>query len=375
MKKRNQYLVYFTIVFLFACFVPSVYAMNTISVKVSPSSNAVERGEEFSYSVQAFSEISQDIAAFRIVVTYDDSAVVCKGMEPSSETSKEQFKYSIDQDKITVIFIEKENGPVITPNCGLSLFSIKFAALKEVNFGTVAITAEIDGIADNDVNQISCSSITVDPMIIVPTKEADCTLKSLEVSEGNLSPNFSPTITKYTVDVPYSVDRIEVYAEASDETATVKVSRKTLEKAGVPTEIKVTVTAKDKESKLVYTITVNRARKGDNESSSENNKSSTKATRSGTSGTTSQKSASSSASNKASSTNNGLSESDAQNLAAQNVSKNANSASAEKAIIVNQNKFYPFLVGILTMACPAVIYIIYQNRKKKKKNSEESNMK
>ena len=52
-------------------------------------------------------------------------------------------------------------------------------------------------------------------------KSSDATLKSLTVSEGELSPEFSAATTSYTVSVESSIDQITIGATANDEKASV----------------------------------------------------------------------------------------------------------------------------------------------------------
>jgi hypothetical protein len=73
----------------------------------------------------------------------------------------------------------------------------------------VKVTAE-DGVS------VKTYSITVKRE---KTASSDATLKSLTVSGGTLSPDFAPTVTEYTVTVPYSVNRVTINGETTHEFA------------------------------------------------------------------------------------------------------------------------------------------------------------
>ena len=88
----------------------------------------------------------------------------------------------------------------------------------------------------------------------------DATLKSLTVSNGELSPVFAADVTEYTVDVAYSVNNITITGTANHANATVaNVTGKALEVGENP--ISITVTAEDGATKKDYTVTVVRAEK------------------------------------------------------------------------------------------------------------------
>ena len=86
----------------------------------------------------------------------------------------------------------------------------------------------------------------------------DYSLQALQPDTGALQPEFRPDILQYTLEVPYSIDRISFFAKAIREDASVKVSRKTLEKAGETTSIKITVRSPDGVVQKTYEVMVYR---------------------------------------------------------------------------------------------------------------------
>ncbi|MCH1942800.1 cadherin-like beta sandwich domain-containing protein [Holdemania massiliensis] len=88
-------------------------------------------------------------------------------------------------------------------------------------------------------------------------KSTDATLKSLSISEGTLSPEFSKDTMSYTATVDNRVSQLTVSAESTDTKATVTGSRVHNLTVGTNT-IEVGVTAEDGTTKKTYTIVVTR---------------------------------------------------------------------------------------------------------------------
>lgn len=81
-------------------------------------------------------------------------------------------------------------------------------------------------------------------------------LESLKISDGALSPAFSPTIQNYAAKVSYHIGSVDVSAVAQDGYADVEIRNPELKLGGV-TDITITVTAQDGRTR-VYTISVTR---------------------------------------------------------------------------------------------------------------------
>lgn len=75
---------------------------------------------------------------------------------------------------------------------------------------------------------------------------------------ANLIPEFRPYITSYTVDVKYTVEKLPISYEKDDEKATAVLNNPPLV-PGKTTDVTITVTAQDKTTVKVYTISVTRA--------------------------------------------------------------------------------------------------------------------
>ena len=83
-------------------------------------------------------------------------------------------------------------------------------------------------------------------------------LASLKVSNGKLSPGFSKGTTKYSMEVPFSTDKLNLTAKAEDSKASVNISNPELV-AEETTTVTIKVTAENGSSKT-YTINVKRGK-------------------------------------------------------------------------------------------------------------------
>ena len=359
MKYRISTLLIILITFSFINI--NVYSSSgTLNVSVKPTNTDIRRSESFSYGVFLENTEPQNIATYRLKLYFDTSKVECKGLEMGPDTEKSQFRYYIKDNLITIIYLSAYCPYILNQDSSTPMFYIKFNALKNAEFGESIFTSEIDGMANDDVEPISLNSISTAPINIIPDPVYDCTLKSLELSEAEISPEFSPTIMQYSAEVPASVNSVEVFALANDENASVKVNRKTLGKAGSTTNINVTVTAADKKSKLIYVISVKRNDK-DSDASSPSSKSSK-------SSGTSNSSKSSSTSNKASSSKSSPKNSE-QTISSGNqqnyITKNITNESSDLSL--KDNNMPAFTLGIASITLPIVGYLIYKNKFKHKK--------
>lgn len=83
-------------------------------------------------------------------------------------------------------------------------------------------------------------------------------LASLHVSNGKLSPGFSKGNTKYTMEVPFATEKLNITAKAEDAKAKVNISNPDLVAEEV-TQVKISVTAENGQTKT-YTIDVKRGK-------------------------------------------------------------------------------------------------------------------
>ncbi len=143
-------------------------------------------------------------------------------------------------------------------------YAIKFTA-KKAGRGTVAVEGLLsDG--ETSIQEIEASAsakITVND----PVLSSNAKLKSLKISEGTLSPAFSPSTTSYSVKVKNSVTQCTLSAKAVDSDAKVSISKSNPIKLKVGSNTcKITVTAPNGSEKT-YTVVIKRSDASDDTSS------------------------------------------------------------------------------------------------------------
>lgn len=137
--------------------------------------------------------------------------------------------------------------------------SLTFKALQA---GSTQITVSTQEVYDADeematVDRLGNSTVTVEAE---DGASADAGLKSLKVSPGTLSPEFSSDVTEYSVSVGPDVTKLAVSAEANDESATVTVNGSSDLQMGENT-VNCVVTAADGQSQT-YIIHVTKTEGG-----------------------------------------------------------------------------------------------------------------
>lgn len=147
-----------------------------------------------------------------------------------------------------------------TPNTGTLAFELKFKALAA---GTAKLSVSSQEVYDADSKLVTIDKLG-DSTITIGAQEnasSDATLKSLAVSPGTLSPEFSPEIDTYTVTVGTDVEKLIVSAAGNDANATTVVSGNEELQMG---ENRVTckVTAQDGKTTKEYVIVVTKAEGG-----------------------------------------------------------------------------------------------------------------
>lgn len=318
----------------------------------------IYQDDEFVLSFDVSSAQEIKIGTFGLKINFDSSVIDFKKLELNGIEDNE-IKYICNDGELDIIYLRSNSGIFVGSSKETRLFNIKFKTKENANLGTTKIKANFDGLGDIYANPIDCAFQDGLSINVNPPKQHDCTLKYLETSEGELTPEFSPGVTNYSLDVPYEVDRIDISAEPNDVTSIVKINRKTLQKAGSSTIIKVTVTSQDKESKLVYQITVNRHLKEDNKIFNSSSKSANKK----------------SSKSKSSDNEESLEPDDELESTMVDAVDNPKADSSNKSIQVKDNDFIPFLTGVLLSVVVALggfaVYKYYKH-KKNKENKEDN---
>jgi len=200
-----------------------------------------------------------NVSVFRMKIKFNPEIITFQNISRNANINSSEIKINNKIGEIIVIYLTDSKGLEIVKN---DLFYFLKLNFKAKNLGETAITAEIDGL--HSFNETSVPVFKINNINIHVKKPEekiyDCSLKMLIPidTENDLKPDFSPEILNYTLQVPYDKKEIEFSAEANDPTCTVTINRKTLQKAGTPTSVTVTVTSADKKAKKIYEVTVNR---------------------------------------------------------------------------------------------------------------------
>lgn len=194
------------------------------------------------------------MAAFRARIAYDSSRLEFRGVQAEGETGEKDFRFSKKQDSVIVVYMSEGTG-VSIDGAVKELLTLKFLVKEDAVNGQAEVKLDLDGVGSDQLRDLQADG-SVQGAVSVAAP--DYSLAALQPDVGSLSPSFQPEITEYTLEVAGTVDRVTFYAIAANEAASVKVSRKTLEKAGESTLIQITVRGQDGKVKKTYEVTVSR---------------------------------------------------------------------------------------------------------------------
>lgn len=152
------------------------------------------------------------------------------------------------------------NGSGKTTSHKILEYELKFTALSAGTHTINVVTNEVYDVNDQTVSvtKVGSSKVKVKPS---STSSNNSKLKSLQVSPGVLSPEFSSDVMEYTVEVPSDVTSLTINALAEDGDATTVINGNQDFKTG-PNQVQINVTAADNVTKRAYTINVNKLETG-----------------------------------------------------------------------------------------------------------------
>ena len=182
----------------------------------------------------------------------------------SYDASKLSFESGTDSDgRDGTIRI---NGAGSGAGTGVLEYNLKFKTGSE---GSTQIKVTDQKVYDSgdavvDIQHQGSSTVTIQPKAAVTGP----TLKSLTVSPGSLSPEFSETTTEYTLSVGTDVNQLKLDAVPADSSAQVEMSGNDSLNMG-ENHIAITVTSADGAKRQSYTITVQKGEGGESAGSEE----------------------------------------------------------------------------------------------------------
>lgn len=186
------------------------------------------------------------------------------------EFESDIFNYqaaSLDENSTTVTFVPTAVDPQATlvvkgpgETNEQSVESGKAVVVSGLKINENTVTLEVTG-----RNGLQTSIYT---FVLTRGLNRNASLLILDISSGTLIPSFSPSITSYTMHLPYTIDTLTVTPAAQAYTAEVQVNTQLITPDEPSytrnliigaTSIAVSVQAEDPGTNKVYTITVNRA--------------------------------------------------------------------------------------------------------------------
>ncbi|MBQ7288524.1 MAG: cadherin-like beta sandwich domain-containing protein [Clostridia bacterium] len=160
--------------------------------------------------------------------------------------------YIGERFKVTPSSLTMYVGESVTLNANKSIENFRNWNENIISFSNGKVTALAQG-----KGTLALYAIGEECYVAVQVLEPDASLSSLTLSNATLSPAFNTGVYRYTATVPYSVEKLNFQAAATDSNAAVQIHNPTLT-AGAVTDVTVTVTAGDKTTQKIYTISVTR---------------------------------------------------------------------------------------------------------------------
>lgn len=182
-------------------------------------------------------------------VSYDPNVLTLQGYAPCLGGD-----WALEWGGNNFLFYHNSLSELISDN--RAIFTATFSVNASAPVGT-AITVSAEGVTlsnksqDLPVGTVSYTATVAEPL------SGNCNLSALSLSGIDIYPAFSPSVTYYSANVPYSVGAVTVTATAESAGATVSVYNPPLA-ANATTTLSVTVTAENGTQKI-YSIGVARA--------------------------------------------------------------------------------------------------------------------
>lgn len=237
-----------------------VYAQGLLTLSLQTPREPVAPGQKVELVLSCAADGEQQLATYRAKVSFDPSKLEFKGLRGLGNSADADYQYRRQGDRIVIVYLSETAGQSLTEEA-CPLFALDFVVASAAQEGETSVTAVLDGAGNPEVQRLTVAGDAQGSLHIKNPEPPDCALIALQPDVGSLSPAFEPDILRYTMEVPYSVDRVTLYAQARDPQASVRVNRKTLEKMGSDTELQTTVTGIDGKTKQTYTVTVHRGEK------------------------------------------------------------------------------------------------------------------
>jgi hypothetical protein len=232
---------------------------NSIECGFNLDFSTISQGGSLELDFTLTPNFSGHISSFLLEIELSSSKLNLHSITNYLSLSSNELQFYQSSNKANVFYLSDSEGFGLDSGVNKKIFSIKFKPDSDA-LGDYSIKASLTQTISKDVPNVSIINKTQTlPISIHSYTPVDCRLKSLICNQGELEPCFDPDLHEYKLYVPAEVSEVLFSAEAIDsESTAIKVSRKTLQKAGSTTEITINVKSNSKES-LEYKVNVQRS--------------------------------------------------------------------------------------------------------------------
>ena len=202
-----------------------------------------------------------EVAAFRTQVEYDPT--VLEYLRPTYGESVQAGTVTTQNTpgKVASVYTAPAGGPYLAAEDAIIY---RFRILESAAPGLATVFASAFELSTPEPAAIPEDvDVSLSFQVLEPPS-SDARLLSLAPDHGQLQPAFDPDVFAYTMTVPYEVEDVTFTAEPVPGAAC-RVNRKNLGSGGSDTLFRITVTAEDGETRQVYTVTVHRSEKEEEE--------------------------------------------------------------------------------------------------------------
>ena len=202
-----------------------------------------------------------EVAAFRTQVEYDPT--VLEYLRPTYGESVQAGTVTTQNTpgKVASVYTAPAGGPYLAAEDAIIY---RFRILESAAPGLATVFVSVFELSTPEPAAIPEDvDVSLSFQVLEPPS-SDARLLSLAPDHGQLQPAFDPDVFAYTMTVPYEVEAITFTAEPVPGAAC-RVNRKNLGAGGSDTDFEITVTAADGETRQVYTVTVHRSEKEEEE--------------------------------------------------------------------------------------------------------------
>lgn len=259
MKCRRIISVWLILVLIFCCLPNTVKAVDnkSITTNLSTDFNCVAEGSDFIVNFAITPNFTGIVNAFSVNINVQSENITVLDITDSIDTSCGKIEYYQEGNNIKALYLSDENGIAMESGVTQNIISLTLQA-NENFIGNFSIDADTYGVVDETFEQINISNKnSYINMSTCEYQSTDCRLSSLKASVGDLEPDFDENIMTYDLDVPNDTTQVTFTAQSVDPSTKVRVSRKTLYKAGTTTPITITVKASSGDSQE-YVVNVYR---------------------------------------------------------------------------------------------------------------------